>query len=61
MWSQAVVQANDLADRLAGGADADGDGFVDDVLDDDGEPVFVVDDVMARAASMLRDLLRPFV
>ena len=60
LWSKAVLDANDLADRLAGGGDADGDGFADEVLDPDGEPVFVMDDVRARAGA-LRDLLRPFV
>ena len=60
LWSRAVLDANDLADRLAGKGDDDGDGFADEVLDPDGEPVFVVDDVRARAAA-LRDLLRPFV
>ena len=60
VWVSAVVQANDLADRLAGSADEDGDGFVDDVVDDEGQPVAADDDVTDRA-SMLRDLLRPFI
>ena len=60
LWQQAVVAANDLADRLAGGGDDDGDGFVDDVVDEEGEPVHTDDDLVARAGA-LRNLLRPFV
>ncbi len=60
LWQQAVEAANDLADRLAGGGDDDGDGFVDDVVDEEGEPVHTDDDLVARA-SALRNLLRPFV
>ena len=60
VWVSAVVQANDLADRLAGSADSDGDGFVDGAVDDEGEPVAADDDVTDRA-SMLRDLLRPYI
>ena len=42
--------ANDLADRLAGSGDDDGDGFVDDMVDEEGEPVYAIDDLVARAA-----------
>ena len=47
LWQQAVEAANDLADRLAGGGDDDGDGFVDDVVDEEGEPVHTDDDLVA--------------
>lgn len=64
VWVSAVVQANELADQIAGdeaAADSAGDRLADLVVDDDdGEPAFARDEVMTRAA-MLRDLLRPYV
>jgi hypothetical protein len=60
VWVGAIVQADELADRIAGGGDEDGDGLVDGVVDEEGEPVFADDDLVARAAT-LRDLLRPYI
>jgi len=60
LWEHALGLADDLADRVAGSADEDGDGIVDGEVDEEGEPVFTDDDVRARAAN-LREVLRPFV
>jgi hypothetical protein len=60
LWADALGLADDLADRVAGSADEDGDGIVDGEVDEEGEPIFTDDDVRARAAS-LREVLRPFV
>jgi hypothetical protein len=60
LWRQALAAANDLADRLAGAGDEDGDGFVDGAVDEEGFPVHIDDDLSGRAG-LIRNLLRPYI